>query len=287
MKAFRILSGLALVAMSCKEQPKGVKFTEPEKPLLDTTYVIGTVPPAQDKIVALFDVTGVRCNNCPEAASLARKIADTLHPGRVVVVALYPSSLPSLTSPWPGFEPLTSDAADAITGNLGAIPNLPIGAVDQIKPAGSYYLDRSTWNGHVNNQLAKTTPLNIDLHTQWITADNKSRVEVKVTYTSAVTAKHLIFIGLIESNVESKQLDKNAPGGSLENYIHNHAMRELITASTGDTLNAQLTAGRVFEKQYYVKTKDTWKPENIEVVVWIVDATTKEIIHISKEEIKP
>src|SRR5687768_5815753 len=115
---------MILTAMGCEEESKGVRFTDPEKPLLDTTYVISSVPSAQDKNVALFDVTGVRCNNCPEAASLARKIADTLHPGRVVVVALYPKSLPSLTSPWDGFDTMANADGEALTSNLGAIPSL-------------------------------------------------------------------------------------------------------------------------------------------------------------------
>lgn len=281
-----LIPALALGAFACKEQPKGIRYTEPEKPLLDTTYTVSTVPAAQDKIVALFDVTGVRCNNCPEAAALARKIADTLHPGRVVVVALYPESLPSLTSPWPGFDTLASVDAESLTGNLGAIPNLPIGCVDQIKPAGSYYLDRNTWNGHVNNQLLKSNPMNIDIKSAWQAADNRSRVEIKVTYTQNVTSKNLIFIGVVESDIISKQLDKNAPGGANDNYVHNHALRKLYTASTGDSLKSALEPGRVFEKHYYVKPINKWKADNMEIVVWVVDATTREILQIQKAHIK-
>jgi hypothetical protein len=286
-----LVAGLvALVGIvACEEQPKGVRFFDPEKPLLDTTYMASSTPVAQDKNVLLFDVTGVRCNNCPEAAALARKIADTLHPGRVVVVALYPTSLPSLTYPWDGgFDTMANADAEALTGNLGAIPNLPIGCVDQIKISGSYYLDRATWNGHVNNQLLKTSPLNIDLHTEWITSENKGRVEAKVTYTTAVTgAKHLIYIAVLQSDVVSKQSDKNVkPSGVDEDYVHNHALRKLFTSTTGDTLNAELSAGRVFEKHYYVSPRYNWDPSHMEVVVWVMDAATKEVLHVAKEELK-
>lgn len=286
---FQVLSiCAALIAISsCKEENPGIVFTVPEKPLLDTTYTVGAVPAAQLKNVLLLDITGVRCNNCPEAAATARKIADTLNPGRVVVLALYSKSpSPSLTAPWSGYDTMTTDDAEALVVSLGSVPALPIGSVDQVKVNNTYFMDRATWVGNVSNRLTKSTPLNIDLHTEWLTADNKSRAEIKVTYTAAVSQKHLMFIGIMESHVEGKQSDKTVQGGIDEKYMHNHALRKMITPFTGDTLNAALTAGRVFEKHYYISPRYNWKPENLEIVVWVVDADTKEVIHVSKEELK-
>lgn len=65
-------------------------MTAEEKPLLDTFYV-GSVPAASPKKVLLFDVTGVRCNNCPKAAVLAKSLASS-NAGRVEIVALYPKT---------------------------------------------------------------------------------------------------------------------------------------------------------------------------------------------------
>ena len=65
-----MLTGM-LGLISCSEELPPVIMTEEEKPLLDTFY-IGSVPAASVKKVLLFDVTGVRCNNCPKAAVLAK-----------------------------------------------------------------------------------------------------------------------------------------------------------------------------------------------------------------------
>ena len=86
--------------VSCDEELPPVIMTEEEKPLLDTFY-IGSVPAASVKKVLLFDVTGVRCNNCPKAAVLAKNLASS-NSGRVEVVALYPKTPMSLTFPWAG-----------------------------------------------------------------------------------------------------------------------------------------------------------------------------------------
>jgi Outer membrane protein Omp28 len=283
-----LLLSTPLMFMGCEEENPGVRFTDPEKALLDTTYIAASVPAAQTKNVMLFDITGVRCNNCPDAAAIARKIADTLNPGRVVVVALYPTSIsPILTKPWPGYDTMNNDDAEAITGSLGTVPSLPTGCVDQLKISNTHYLDRGSWAGHVNNQLVKTTPLNIDLSTSWIAADNKGRLEVKITYTGAVANKHLVLIGVTESGIIGKQSDITAkPTGIRDDYEHNHALRKLYTTASGDTLNGSLVAGRVFEKHYFIKPRYNWKPEHLDCVVWVVDATTKEIIHVAHKPLK-
>lgn len=283
------LTVAALFLGACEEENPGVVFTEPEKPLLDTTYMISQIPAAQTKHVMLFDITGVRCNNCPDAAAIARKIADTLYPGKVTVLALYPTSVsPILTQPWPGYDTMNNADAEAITSYLGTVQSLPTGCVDQIKVGNTYFLDRNTWAGHVANQLSKSTPLNIELSTSWLTAENKGRLNAKITYTGAVSGTHLVLIGVAESHVIGKQSDVNAkPTGIREDYEHNHALRKVYTATSGDTLKASLVPGRVFEKHYYITPRYNWNPDHLDCVVWVVDAASREIIHTEHKKLKP
>lgn len=288
LKTLLTLLTASLLFMGCEEENPGIKFTEPEKALLDTNYILGAAPTAQSKTVMLFDITGVRCNNCPDAAAIARKIADTLNPGRVTVIALYPTSIsPILTKPWPGYDTMNNADAESITGLLGTVPSLPTGCVDQIKISNNYYLDRGTWIGHVNNQLSKSTPVNIDMNTSWSASDNRGRLEVKLTYTSTVTDNHVVLIGVTESEIIGKQSDVNAkPTGIREDYEHNHALRKLYTPAAGDTLKASLVPGRVFEKHYYIKPRYNWNPDHLDCVVWVVNADTKEILHSAHVKLK-
>ncbi len=289
MKHSRIFIALFVLAAllgACKEENPGVIFVVPEKPLLDTTYSTSSIPAAQDHDVLLFDMTGVRCVNCPDAATIARRIADTLNPGRVVVVAIYPEAagLGPNVWPWPGYDTMSNVYSEGINQFLGGVTQLPMGCVDQISVSGSRFLQRATWVSNVNNRLAISTPVNIDLNTKWDLLNNRSRLEAKVTYTSAVSSKHLIFIGVTESHVIGKQSSNK---GEILNYEHNHALRKLYTASTGDTLKADLTAGRVFEKHYYITPDKKWNAANMDAVVWVVDATTKEVVQVAHAKIKP
>jgi len=275
-----------MVLFACKEEKHGIVYTVPEKPLLDTTYTVLSIPAAQNHDVLLFDVTGVRCVNCPDAAKLARKIADTLHPGRVTVVAIYPES-PGLGPnvwPWAGYDTMSSSDAESINQYLGGAASLPTGAVDQIMVSGSRLINRNVWISNVDKRLTFANPLNINITTSWDNLKNQGRLDAKVTYTGDVATKNLIFIGILESKVIGKQSETK---GEILNYEHNHALRKLYTAGTGDTLKADLKAGRVFEKQYYIRPRYNWNPKNLDAVVWVVDATSKEVLQVAHAKMQP
>jgi Outer membrane protein Omp28 len=281
MVCFAVLSLLT----SCKEENPGIILTVPEKPLLDTTYTTASIPAAQDHDVLLFDITGVRCVNCPQAAQIARKIADTLHPGRVVVVAVYPEQPSPLWWAWAGFDTMSNSYSESLVQNIGAISTLPTGCVDLVSNAGSRFLDRNSWVTFVNNRLSVTTPLNISINTSWDNITNRGRLDAKVVYTNSVSNKHLIFIAVTESHIIGKQSDLKL--GEILDYEHNHALRKLYTSTSGDTLKAALTPGRVFEKQFYINPRYNWKPKNLDAVVWVVDATTKEVVQVAHAKLQP
>jgi len=274
---------LGLVA--CSEELPPVIMTAEEKPLLDTFYV-GNVPSASVKKVLLFDVTGVRCNNCPKAAVLAKNLASS-NAGRVEVVALYPKTPMSLTFPWAGYDTMSTIEADQIATAMGGITSLPLGAVDQVAFNGSKLLNTSDWGAAVTAQLAKTSPINITLNSTWKAADGKARVEIKVVANTALTANYKWVVAITESGVKSKQSDQDAPGGMVDDYEHEHALRGVVGSTLGSDINsAAVSAGYVREKHFYVSPKAKWNAANCNVVVWVYNADTKEVVQVEKVALK-
>ncbi len=290
MKKLFIIPILASVLwVSCDEEPPPVRFTEPEKPLLDTIYT-GIAPAPDPKAVLLMDVTGVGCSNCPDAAVLAKNIGNS-NPGRVNLLAVYPFIFPNhpLTNPFAGYDTLANADAEGLVTNLGSIVGLPTGIIDQIKIGGSPFIAPSSWAGTVTTRLSQTSPANIELVSKWLSTDNKARLEIKVKYHQNLPAgsKNLLYIGVTEDNIVGKQAHKDSVGGYAYKYKFTHVLRKLITPVTGDTLRESPSAGKIFEKHYYVKPRYNWKPDNLNAVVWIVDATTKEILQSAEVKLKP
>jgi hypothetical protein len=280
---FLLMGGMFLV--SCDEELPPVIMTEEEKPLLDTFYM-GSVPSAAVKKVLLFDVTGVRCNNCPKAAALAKTLAAS-NAGRIEVVALYPRTPMSLTYPWTGFDTMSTIEADQLATALGGITSLPLGAVDQVDYNGSKLLNTSDWGAAITAQLAKTSPFNLTIKSTWQSAEGRARVQVKATANSAVTGNYKWVMAITESGVKSKQSDQDAPGGVVDEYEHEHALRGVVGSTLGSDVNTSaVSAGYAREKHFYVVPKTKWVTANCDVVVWIYDAATKEVVQVEHVSLK-
>lgn len=283
---FTVAICLTMGAMvSCDEELPPVIMTEQENPLLDTFY-IGSVPTAAIKKVLLFDVTGVRCNNCPKAAALAKNLS-TNNGGRIEVVALYPKTPMSLTYPWAGFDTMSTVEADQIATALGGITSLPLGAVDQVAYNGSKLLNTSDWGAAVTAQLAKTSPFNLDVKSIWQSAEGRARVQVKAVANTNIAGNYKWVMAITESKVKSKQSDQDAPGGVVEDYEHEHALRGVVGSTLGSDINtAAVSAGYVREKHFYLQPKSKWVAANCDVVVWIYDANTKEVVQVEHSSLK-
>ncbi|MBM3937170.1 MAG: Omp28-related outer membrane protein [Sphingomonadales bacterium] len=282
MGTFLLLMG---AMVSCDEELPAVIMTEEEKPLLDTFY-LGSVPSASPKKVLLFDVTGVRCNNCPKAAALAKNLLAS-NAGRLEVVALYPKTPTSLTYPWTGFDTMSTIEADQIATALGGITSLPLGAVDQVSYNGSKLLNTSDWSAAVTAQLSKSSPFNLELKSTWKSAEGRARVEVKAVANSAIAGSYKWVMAITESAVKSKQSDQDAPGGVVEDYEHEHALRGVVGSALGSDINTNaVSAGYVREKHFYITPKSKWNPVNCDVVVWILDANTKEVVQVNHVSMK-
>ena len=272
---------------ACDEELPPIVMVETEKPLLDTSYQ-GSTPTPQQKNVLLMDITGVRCNNCPKAAKLAHQISDD-NPGRVAIVALYPSTPLGLTLPWPGFDTLVTAESEQIATSLGSIGQLPIGSVDQKLVGGTRLIDRSLWSSTVSDRLKLSTPFNIQIKSTWDSDKNRSRVECKAIANQPVNGSSRLMIGILEDGIQSKQADaEDTVGvkGIVEDYEHNHALRTVIGTTSGYPLSANLPVGWVIEKHFYFTPKLNWKPENLTVIVWIYDEVSKEVYHVQTVKLK-
>lgn len=274
---------LALFGLQgCKEVPPFINYTEPDKPLLDTTYIVTTLPAVQSKRVLLFDVTGVRCNNCPNAALKAEEISNN-NPGKVSVLGLFITSSPSLTAPWPGYDTLSSSTSEYVMQNIEAPGSLPKGSVDQAKFNGARMIEPTEWTSRVAERLLLTTPVNLETSSQYNSTTREARISVKATYTQNVTVPHKMVIAIMENGIIGKQ---STLTGHEDAYEFNHVLRTTLTDPTGLLLTDALNAGRVYEKQYKFVIPAKWKAENCKVIAWIYESTDKNVQQVSEAFIK-
>ena len=279
-----VLTAAILIFSSCEEEPPAIRSNE--KPLLDTTYT--SAPPSpQTKKVLLIDITGVRCSNCPRAAETAKSISNS-NPGRVEVLAVYPHiGSGVLTNPWDGNDTLV--LPEAIDLLVAKPTTLPRGMVDNIDFNGNKIIDELNWSTAVSNQITKTTPVNVEIVSQWISSEDKARIQIKAIANQATSRKLSWVIGIMEDKIVGKQSDSRLSGGIAEEYEFEHVLRQVITSTSGDIIAEQgfTSPGQTREKHYFVPRKSKWKKENLKCIVWVMDSDTKEVLTVTSAKLVP
>ena len=270
-------SFLALAFSACEEIPPYIDFTKPTVSK-DTTYVASVIPAAQHKAVLIEDITGVRCNNCPNAAQKALDILAQKSEDSVVVMSLYSGDYNvTFTAPWPGFINVNSVYSGQVINQLG-IPNaLPNGYIDRTKFGVQTVRFNAypNWPNLVNQRLRSATPVNIKLEK---TLSGRSlTVKMKLEYNSASSNNHKYSLFITESGIVSKQTTLTAYD---DNYVHNHVLRYAFGNAVGNALNAPLVAGRTFEKLLDFEVPADYNLAKCHIVCVVSDATTEEVINV-------
>lgn len=277
---------------ACEEEPPYINMT-PDATVGDTTFVLLPAPTPQQRNILIEEVTGVRCPNCPKAQLEAKTISDN-NPGRINVLTIHPlNKLNALTKP---FDMAIGDAHTSaydfrtesgaqIFEMVGMSGSLPIGNVNRKLFSGetARNIDYQKWSAYVGTELTVPTPVNINLSAKNV--GDSVEIEVTVTYTEVVADSNFISIAILESEMEDVQESKDANGNVIyiENYIHNHVLRTMVTGYFGDLLNASYEPGRVFYKKYRIKRDVKWNAANLDVLAFVHLNTTKKNVLHSKE----
>ncbi|MBB00571.1 MAG: hypothetical protein CMN34_06535 [Saprospirales bacterium] len=269
-------SFLCLMMLSCEEEGPAVILDEAET-LSDTTYVTSTIPIAQDKVVLIEELTGVRCPNCPDGHQEVETILAN-NPGRVLAVAVH---TPFLGQPFPGEPSLITQSGIDMESIFGGYDGKPASLIDRINYPGEQYrfLGLPQWVIRVNERMMETSPVNIDISSTLSSNGNSGVISASMVYTGAAS-DHRFGILLTENQVPTTQIVGSI---EVEDYEQEHVLRRYITPVSGQGLEASLEAGRVFEKEFAFDLEEGWNSDNMEVIIWVSDANG--IVHAAKSKL--
>jgi hypothetical protein len=265
--------------ISCKKEVGPI--IEPcipcDSSLLDTSYIVSPAQPLDNKNVLIEDFTGVRCPNCPRAATKIHEL-DSIYSQqsrKIIPVAIH-SSTGSFGQPHPGQEDYRIDEGIRINTMLNGKGIYPIGDVDRKKyPTESDVLvNFSTWSAYVSQQMAETPKVNIHLSVYYKPdSSNMMKVRVEVHYNVTSTDTNYLSVAILENNIISPQ---TLPNSSVDtHYVHMHILRDMFTPYNGVKLNASFIPGRVFIKEFKLPFKSNWNADNCVIVAFVHNRDSK------------
>lgn len=262
----------------------GCEEVNPPIDLTERAYETGVGAPVSpdDKVVLIEDFTGAACPNCPDA-HIAIGNAYAAYPGQVVAIAEYNY----FADPLHADEDLRTEEALLLNDYLGPAIGWPASFIDRKDFDNDDYMPEIPANvvPYCGDQVVLTPPCNITITNTYDATSRKLDVVVRVDYTSAVTLQNKLSVVLIENGIIAAQVDDNV-GGEVEDYEHNHVMRDMLSYYLGDALPEENVPGRWYTFVYSTTLPTEWNADNMAVVAFVHNFETdnKEVLQAAEAE---
>ena len=223
-----ILASLAVVfAMTSCDKLKEPYKIEPPIIVIDTNLVQLT---AEDTlnfdgklVVLLEDYTGVRCVNCPAAATTASQLQEQ-NEGHLIVLGVHPNVPGMIQMPY-------NDVTDFRTeegkewNNYFNIGSYPSGLVNRKEAIGE-----ANWTAAVNEVVGGNAPVRLIVKTEYNDSLREVSLSVYSKFLTTVESNdvHLTLCMMEDSIVGPQQ----TTSGVDANYVHRHVFRGTVDGFT-------------------------------------------------------
>ena len=230
----------------------------------------------QNRKVVLEEFTGVNCGNCPDGHRRANALRDA-HPGEVFLINIHQGSYA-----YPAEIDLRTNYGDALASQAG-INSYPNATINRHSFNGSIAVaDRTAWTSLSEGLLSTEAYANIAAKAtvDWQTREMQVTVQVYYTGNSPASTNYLN-VALLQDYIYGPQAGMNANMEQVDGnqYVHMHALRDLITGQWGEEITTT-TQGSFVEKTYTYTIPEAVREVpvemgNISVVAFLAEGRTE------------
>jgi hypothetical protein len=273
------------IASCCKEKaPDGLVLVD-SSITVDTSYTVSPIPNAQLKNVFIEEFTGVRCQPCAAAGAALHSLQQAI-PGRILAAKVHAEfqSIPvKETDP-----DLRCPAADALNAVINPAGNKPKAGIDRLfdNVNATYMYNFTGWAGIINAQLAKTSPINLNLSVEnYDGASKLVALKSMVTFTQSYNDSINYHIYVLENGIIATQ--DSTGGVELDDYEHEEVLRDIITpVGTGspwlNTISPKPAGLEALKFTSFTLPANVTNPTKCVILVAVQNARTKEMIQVSE-----
>ena len=244
------------------------------------------------KRVLLEDYTGHTCVNCAAAGLLAHDLEET-YGDRLVTIAVHAGwfAQPAGDEFPADYRTEAGNEWDNFFG-IGAVGN-PNGMVDRTGYNTDYILSLGAWSGRIGDQMDIDPQLDIQIINDYDELTRKVCTHIQTVFLDQTEGNLKLCVVLTEDHIISPQKNNNPEAGDIpviENYEHMNMLRGAINGAWGVNLalaGVQVPAGTEVIKSYKIILGLENVAENCNVVAFIYDGDTYEVIQAMKMPIIP
>ncbi len=245
-----------------------------------------------NKKVLLEDYTGHGCVNCPSAAVLAHELKNQFC-DRVVIISVHAGYFAK-----PYFEndslfaaDFTTEAGDAWDTFFGnSIAGNPNGLVDRVKKTNGYVIPPSAWGETIDPLLSEPALALITISSDFNKDTKILSTTINTNFETVVSGKYKLIVCITQDNVISVQKNNNEEIGPTPidmNYVNNHMLRKSINGTWGEFLSPTGTVdvNSTYKKTYTQQFVDEWIPKDCNIVAFVYNDETKQVIQVEEHPV--
>lgn len=241
--------------------------------------------PASGNKVIIEDFTGHQCGNCPRAHEKAKELLG-IYGENLIVIGVHAGGFARVNANSGYATDFTTDMGDELEATYEAdLAGLPVGLVNRRGIGGNPMIRYANWSSAVATILNEAPKLDITLTTAFDETTRELTIESTLEYFSDGNANHNIVAVITEDSIVAQQADYSLPAPSkIPDYVQMHVLRSSITPGTWgvQVKNGPIYAGETLNKSFTTTLDSAWDAHHCEVVVYVIDNTTKEILQAEK-----
>jgi thiol-disulfide isomerase/thioredoxin len=240
--------------------------------------------------ILLEDYTGHQCGNCPNAARVAAQL-ESKYGDKLVVIAVHAGFFTKLNAPFvTSYTCQAGNDWDATSGGFGisAVGN-PNGMINRKNYANNGIIQKET-NWSTTASLAADDMEYCDLYltTTYDAVNRKINTSVKSKFKRSYPNNTKLCVVLTEDSIIGPQKDYTQTPDVVDNYVFMGMLRGSINGSWGDNLKAAPIKynDSVLVSYPNFPLNPAFKDKNVNVIAFVYDAVTREVLQVEKVKIK-
>jgi len=251
-----------------------------------------------EKRVLLEEFTGHLCTNCPEAAIAAHGWVEESN-GRLVIYSVHAGNFAAV-DPDNGY---TSDYTCPTGNTLFAdfqVWGYPTAMINRkVINTSQQVFPFAIWEDNVNEELAKANVVNLKIQNIYYPADSNEKIitntleiNALATFLQPLTSTYKIAVVIVEDHLLSMQKNEDAslgPSPDWPDFDHRNVLRDAVDGTYGVYISADGTvvSGQSYGQKFYYDSFDPeWDIANCNVIAYIYDEATDEVLQVAEVEIK-
>lgn len=237
--------------------------------------------------ILLEDFTGIQCPNCPQATDIADSLKGD-YPNEIIAVAIHTGFFSEPDDEFP--LDLRTETGDYLRINfkVGSFPNGLINRADYFNdddPLSDYRQWENTIDQMIQDQSFMEPRFEVKVQSIYNTESRILRLIPSIDVLQSITGEVRLHAFLLENRIIGPQIDNRKTPSKIPNYEHNHILRHGFPGNgTGRTIFTDAQVGDQFtvespQDELRTNVSEEWTANNMEVVVYLTEVNTNEIIH--------